>query len=51
MPKIAVGGSQFFYQLDDFTDPWGPAETGLWHHGYARNHRSWYAWVPISAWQ
>ncbi len=47
MPKVSVGGGQLYYELDDFTDPWQPAETVLFHHGYARNHKFWYAWVPL----
>jgi hypothetical protein len=34
------------YEVDDFTDPWKPAET-LWiQHGFGRSSRFWYHWVP-----
>ncbi|HEX2172198.1 MAG TPA: alpha/beta hydrolase [Dehalococcoidia bacterium] len=47
MPKVTVGGRQFFHQLDDFTDPWDPGEVVVFHHGYSRNHKFWYEWVPL----
>ena len=44
-------GAELFYRVDDFTDPWAAAdtETVVLHHGMAKNHRLWYAWVPIIA--
>ena len=42
-------GLELFYTIDDFTDPWTTPETVLLHHGMAKNHRLWYAWVPIIA--
>lgn len=42
-------GSEMFYTIDDFTDPWKEAETVVLHHGMAKNHRLWYAWVPVLA--
>lgn len=47
MPFVTVGGRQFFYQLDDFTDPWNPGEVVLFHHGYSRSSKFWYEWVPL----
>lgn len=49
MPQVPVGPSPLFYELDDFTDPWQPAQTLLLHHGFGRNGRFWYAWVPLLA--
>lgn len=42
-------GIELFYTIDDFTDPWTQPETVLMHHGMAKSHRLWYAWVPIIA--
>jgi pimeloyl-ACP methyl ester carboxylesterase len=42
-------GTELFYQVDDFTDPWTQPPTVVLHHGMAKNHRLWYAWVPIIA--
>ena len=44
-------GAELFYRVDDFTDPWAAAdtETVVLHHGMAKNHQLWYAWVPIIA--
>ena len=46
-------GTDLFYRVDDFTEPWtdprsGP-ETVVMHHGMAKNHKLWFAWVPILA--
>jgi len=42
-------GAELFYTVDDFTDPWTPPETVVLHHGMAKNHKLWYAWVPTLA--
>ena len=42
-------GAELFYTVDDFTDPWTEPETVVLHHGMAKNHKLWYAWVPILA--
>ena len=42
-------GCQLFYKVDDFTDPWEEPETVVLHHGMAKNHKLWYAWIPIIA--
>jgi pimeloyl-ACP methyl ester carboxylesterase len=42
-------GAELFCAIDDFTDPWLRPETVVLHHGMAKNHRLWYAWVPILA--
>lgn len=38
-----------YYEDDDFTDPWRPAPTMLLQHGFSRNGRFWYNWVPLLA--
>lgn len=42
-------GIELFYKVDDFTDPWTKPETVLLHHGMAKSHKMWFAWVPIIA--
>lgn len=42
-------GAELFYTIDDFTDPWSQPETVVLHHGMAKNHRFWYAWIPVLA--
>jgi pimeloyl-ACP methyl ester carboxylesterase len=46
MPKVKANNYEMHYEVDDFTDPWKPAET-LWiQHGFGRSSRFWYHWVP-----
>ena len=42
-------GTELFYTIDDFTDPWTEPETVVLHHGLAKSHRFWYRWVPLLA--
>lgn len=42
-------GTDLFYRVDDFTDPWTTPDTVVLLHGFCRNSRFWYAWVPILA--
>ena len=42
-------GTEIFYTVDDFTDPWTTPETVVMHHGMAKNHKMWFGWVPILA--
>jgi len=35
--------------IDDFTDPWRPAETVLMLHGMGQNLEAWRGWVPYLA--
>lgn len=39
-------GLKLAYRVDDFTDPWKPADTVLMIHGLAESSESWRAWVP-----
>jgi pimeloyl-ACP methyl ester carboxylesterase len=49
MPKITANNYSMYYELDDFTDRWKRSET-LWiQHGFGRNSRFWYHWVPLLA--
>ena len=48
MPHLGAGsGVDLHYYDDDFTDPWRPAPTMLLQHGFSRNGRFWYNWVPL----
>ena len=48
MPLLGMGpGVELHYYDDDFTDPWRPAPTMLLQHGFSRNGRFWYNWVPL----
>ena len=48
MPTIEAGTNlRLHFYRDDFTDPWRPAPTVLLQHGFSRNGRFWYNWVPL----
>jgi len=50
MMKVQLSdGAELFYIIDDYTDPWTQPETIVLHHGMAKNHKLWYAWIPILA--
>ncbi len=46
MPSIDSRGYRTHFEDDDFTDPWQPAEAVVIQHGFGRNSRFWYHWVP-----
>ncbi len=46
MPKVTANNYETHYEVDDFTDPWKPAETIWIQHGFGRSSRFWYHWVP-----
>jgi len=47
MPYVERPGEPtLHYELDDYTDPWKNAPYLLLQHGFARNARFWYSWVP-----
>jgi pimeloyl-ACP methyl ester carboxylesterase len=47
MPEVILGGHRFYYRTDEFCDPWVTPEVVIFHHGFARNHKLWYQWVPL----
>jgi len=47
VPTVRVNDIDIHYEVTDFTDPWAKPETILLHHGFARNLRFWYRWVPL----
>lgn len=42
-------GTRMYYRIDDFTDPWKPAKTVLFIHGFGESTEAWRAWVPYFA--
>lgn len=47
MPTVEVNGHRAAYEVDDFTDPWGPAELPIVvQHGTMRSAAFWRHWVP-----
>lgn len=46
--QTAIGqdGTKLAFVIDDFTDPWKNAPYILLQHGFGRNSRFWYKWVP-----
>ena len=47
MPSITLENDlNLHYEIDDFTDPWKPAETILMLHGNCESGAVWFGWVP-----
>jgi 3-oxoadipate enol-lactonase len=50
MAKFEVeSGIQLNYVIDDYTDPWSPADFVFMHHGIAQDLQRWHSWVPYVA--
>ena len=49
MTKVIANNYETHYELDDFTDPWKPAETTVIQHGLGRSSCFWCHWVPLLA--
>lgn len=48
MPYLdADPGVKLHYYDDDFTEPWQSAPSALLQHGFSRNGKFWYNWVPL----
>lgn len=45
MPYVSVNGLQFYYEDDDFTDPWDDRETVVIQHGWGRSSSFFYRWA------
>jgi 3-oxoadipate enol-lactonase len=45
----APDGTKLHYTVDDYTDPWKNAPHIILQHGFGRNGRFWYRWVPYLA--
>ena len=46
MPFVEANGGRFFYEDDDFTDPWLESDVVWIQHGVGRSGRFWQHWVP-----
>lgn len=47
MPLIRTAPDlETWYQIDDFTDPWGSAPWIVLMHGVAETSEAWFAWIP-----
>jgi pimeloyl-ACP methyl ester carboxylesterase len=51
MPDAIVNDCTIHYEINDFTDPWRPAETIWIQHGWGRSSQFWNHWVPPLAGQ
>jgi len=40
------GGVTLAYDLHDFTEPWRDAEPLIFVHGFSKNRKFWYEWLP-----
>ncbi len=49
MPILKSPGLDQYYEVDDCSDPWTPAETILLLHGCAESGAVWYGWMPQMA--
>ncbi|WP_340313747.1 alpha/beta fold hydrolase [Rhizorhabdus argentea] len=46
MPYVKVNGVSFYYEDDNFTDPWCEPEVVFIQHGWGRSSKFFYHWVP-----
>lgn len=44
---LTSGTPRLNYVIDDFTDPWKNASYMVLQHGFGRNLRFWYQWIPL----
>lgn len=42
-------GARIAYDEHDFTEPWRPARPVILVHGFSKNRRFWYDWIPALA--
>ena len=49
MPTISLGGYVTHFDDDDFSTPWIGSEVVLIQHGFGRNSKFWWHWVPAIA--
>jgi pimeloyl-ACP methyl ester carboxylesterase len=43
---VLPDGAKIAYDEYDFTAPWEPAEPIILVHGFSKNRRFWYSWIP-----
>jgi 3-oxoadipate enol-lactonase len=47
MPQATLpSGVTLAYDVHDFTDPWREAEPLIFVHGFSKNRKFWYEWLP-----
>ena len=47
MPEAVLpDGGKLAYDVHDFTDPWRDAEPLIFVHGFSKNRKFWYEWLP-----
>lgn len=47
MPRAALpDGAEIAYDVHDFTPPWTAAEPVVLVHGFSKNRKFWYGWIP-----
>jgi pimeloyl-ACP methyl ester carboxylesterase len=47
MPTVDANGCKFYYEIDDYSDPWVKDTETVWlQHGVGRSTKFWYHWVP-----
>ena len=47
MPTVDANRSKFYYEIDDYSDPWVKDTETVWlQHGVGRSTKFWYHWVP-----
>ena len=42
-------GAHLAYDVYDFTPPWKEAEPIVLVHGFSKNRKFWYGWIPVPA--
>lgn len=48
MPLASIDSTlEMYYEVHDFADPWKEHETVVLHAGNLKDHRLWYAWIPL----
>ena len=47
MPEAVLpDGGKLAYDVHDFTEPWSNAEPLIFIHGFSKNRKFWYEWLP-----
>jgi pimeloyl-ACP methyl ester carboxylesterase len=46
VPEVEANGCAFYYEDDNFADPWTTPSAVVIQHGAFRSSRFWYHWVP-----
>ncbi len=46
LEAVLPDGARLAYDVYDFTDPWRDAEPLIFVHGFSKNRKFWYEWLP-----